>query len=92
MLATFVFRDHMVDGQPASVRTAVLASVIIASENLSLAQANPGAGSFYHVAKPYNRGPRIVFPNRMNETASIQQHLRFAHEDKPHCSFCGADV
>ena len=71
MLAAFMLRDHVVDRQTASIRTAVLANVIIPSEDLSLAQANPWAGSFHHVAKPNHGGPWIVFPDRMNDTASV---------------------
>ncbi len=71
MLAAFMLRDHVVDRQTASTRTAVLANVIIPSEDLSLAQANPWAGSFHHVTQSNDRRAGVILPNRMNDAASI---------------------
>ncbi len=92
MLAAFMLRDHVVDRQTASIRTAVLARVTIPSEDLSLAQANPWAGPFHHVPQPNNRRPWVILPDRMNDAASIQQHLRLPCKDEPYRPSCGADV
>ena len=82
----------MVDRQVGAPLPTILACVIIASQNLALAQPHLQARSLYHSRQTDNGGTRVGPGYCADQTATIQHQIGFAADDQTNCSASGANM
>lgn len=71
MFASLAARDDMINCHVRHFLAAVLAGVIIPSQDFALAQFDPNARSFDHPFQADNRGTRVLFRYGMDEAATV---------------------
>jgi hypothetical protein len=72
MRATLAARNDVIYGQKAHLATAVLACVIVATEDLSLGQCDPGTRPFDHVVQLDYRGDFISSRATSYQSSAVQ--------------------
>lgn len=77
MFAAKAAGNNMVNGEMRTILTAVLADVIVATQNLTPAQLYFAARSFDHPFQPDDRWAREFERHGADITATIQHQVRF---------------
>jgi hypothetical protein len=82
----------MVDGQSFCLCPAVLAGILIPSEDFLFRELYSWSGSFDHISQADHRWPGYRKSNRSNDPSSIVQHLCFASDQQTQGSFCRTNM
>lgn len=89
---THMARDHMVHRQPAIALPAVLASIIVTSEDFPARQLDVRARSMNLTLQPDDRGARDQLFHGSDVTASVDDHASFARQEQTDRAPCRTDI
>jgi len=90
--ASHVARDHMVHCQPAVALPAILAGIIITSEDFPSRQFDVRPRSMNLTLEPDDRGTRDQLSHGSDVTAPVHDHTGFTRQEQAHRASCRTDI